>query len=269
MSLPIDWALLYSQQGWRVIWAPRGWKRPRVAGWPEKATTDAALIEAWYRGVPDMNVCIATGLASNLWVLDIDDDEGKNGSATLAALEREHGDLPRTYAVGTGSGGVHYYWNWEGIDFDLKISAGRLGKGLDIRANGGQVVAPPSVSEKGPYAVVDNVPVIAAPAWLIGLLRPPGTAKSVVLFHQSRGAGYASAALHNEVQNVRTAKPGQRNDTLNRAAYSLGRFILSGELDGEKVAQALFDAAMECGLKEHESKVTIASGLRKGAVNGR
>lgn len=269
MRAPIDYALAYARLGWRVMWAPQRLKYPVMKGWQENATTNMAVIEAWYRGDPGMNVCIVTGRDSGLWVLDIDNEPGKNGSPTLAALEKEHGGLPRTYAVGTGGGGVHYYWAWDGLDFDLPNTAGRLGVGLDIRANGGQVVAPPSWSEKGHYLVLDDAPVVPAPAWLIDLLRPVGPAQTVTLFHQPRGIGYANAALSNEVESVRTARPGQRNETLNRAAYALGRFIPSGELDGKNVAEALFNAAMECGLGALESKQTIASGLRKGACNVR
>ncbi|MHB9858584.1 bifunctional DNA primase/polymerase [Streptomyces sp. YIM S03343] len=173
---PMAAAISCAERGWRVIWAPPGSKHPTVKAWQERATTDVATIERWWTQCPDANVCIVTGQASGIWVLDIDDKNGAVGSTTLADLERRYGELPLTYAVGTGSGGVHYYWAWQGVDFDLGNSAGKLGPGLDTRGNGGQVVAPPSRADDSAhtmaYVVLDPRPPVAAPAWLLGLLRP-------------------------------------------------------------------------------------------------
>lgn len=175
-SMPVTAAHTYADRGRRVIWAPAGWKHPVVKDWQHLATTDHGVINEWWAEHPDASICIATGRASNLWVLDIDDKGGAGGSAALAALEREHGDLPRTYTVGTGSGGVHHYFAYDGIDFRLGNSAGKLGPGLDTRGEGGQVVAPPSwvndPAHNMPYVVLVDVPPVVAPAWLLDLLRP-------------------------------------------------------------------------------------------------
>lgn len=125
-------ALTYTARGWRVIPDPHGRKRPVMSGWPDRATTDAETIVQWWMADPGANVCIATGRASNLWVLDIDDKDDAGGSATLAALEREHSKLPLTYTVGTGSGGVHHYFTYEGVDFHLGNRVRKLGAGLSV-----------------------------------------------------------------------------------------------------------------------------------------
>ncbi|MDO0937139.1 bifunctional DNA primase/polymerase [Streptomyces sp. DG2A-72] len=170
-------ALTYTARGWRVIWAPPGSKHPTMKGWPDLATTDTDTSVQWWAANPAANVCIATGRASNLWVLDIDDKDDAKGSATLAALEREYSELPLTYTIGTGSGGVHHYFTYDGIDFHLGNSAKKLGPGLDTRGEGGQVVAPPSrVDEPAhtmSYVVLVDVAPVVASAWLVGLLRPP------------------------------------------------------------------------------------------------
>lgn len=175
-SMPLLAALAYAARGWRVVPASAGSKRPTVKGWPDLATTDTEDIVRWWAASPAANVCITTGRASGIWVLDIDDKGGAGGSAALAALERAHGDLPSTYSVGTGSGGVHHYWTYDNIDFHLGNTAGKIGPGLDTRGDGGQVVAPPSrvddPAHTMQYVVLTDVPPIAAPAWLVDLLRP-------------------------------------------------------------------------------------------------
>src|SRR5690606_16313306 len=118
---------------------------------------------------------IATGPGSGLFVVDVDVADGKAGDDTLAALEATHGPLPETYEVITGSGGRHIYLAWPvGVDI-RNDQSGRLGPGLDIRGDGGQVLAPPTLHPNGtPYAVDLGAPdhVAAAPDWLIDLLRP-------------------------------------------------------------------------------------------------
>ncbi|MCX4587473.1 bifunctional DNA primase/polymerase [Streptomyces sp. NBC_01481] len=178
-TAPMAYALRYASRGLRVMWAPRGMKRPVVKDWPKAATTDPVIVGQWWSEHPDANVCIATGPASGIWVLDVDDKDGHTGSATLAALERQHGGLPLTFTVGTGSGGVHHYFSHAGVDFPLGNSAGRLGDGLDTRGNGGQVVAPPSRADDPShfmqYVVLLDIDPVPAPAWLLDLLRPKAT----------------------------------------------------------------------------------------------
>jgi hypothetical protein len=170
-----------------VVWASRGKKFP-IKDWPDRATaTDWKQIIAWWTEDPHANVCIATGRESNLWVLDIDDapawrgKPAKEGSKTLAELERELGPLPQTFTVRTRTGGLHMYFTYEGVDFEMKNATGEtgpLGKDLDIRAHRGQVVAAPSWAAEddkgaaGSYEVIDNTPPVAAPKAWIDRLRP-------------------------------------------------------------------------------------------------
>jgi len=84
---------------------------------------------------------VTTGAASGFFALDID---GPEGQASLAALEQRHEPLKvEEMAIAiTPSGGYHFYFQMPG--FNLRNSAGKLGPGLDIRANGGYVLIPPS-----------------------------------------------------------------------------------------------------------------------------
>ena len=110
------------------------------------ATRDRAQVESWWTQYPSANIGIATGEINGLLVIDVDikHDQGKYGDESLKALEQELGELPETWTAITGSGGLHYYFKYP-VGHEISISASQLGEDLDIRANGGYVVAPPSV----------------------------------------------------------------------------------------------------------------------------
>ena len=129
-------------------------KHPIFTGWQEKATTDREQIEIFWRQWPWANVAIATGRISDVIVLDVDMSATKNGIQSLAALEGRFHTFPKTYTVRTGSGGLHYYFSTHGDVF--KNSAGRLGDGLDIRGDGGYVIAPPSLHISGNRYTVEH-----------------------------------------------------------------------------------------------------------------
>jgi hypothetical protein len=81
----------------------------------------------------------------------------------------------------------------------------------------------------------------------------------------AQGTAYAMAALSDEVRLVAAARPGTRNDTLNRAAFSLGQLVAAGLLPPLAVISALADAAERAGLPEDEVRRTVRSGMAAGA----
>src|SRR5690606_41978960 len=90
----------------------------------------------WGGGNPP-NISILTGTPSGIFVVDIDPDAG--GMESMQALIAEHGNLPTTFTVRTGGGGWHLYFQMP--DFHVGNRAGTaLGRGVDIRGTGGQVV---------------------------------------------------------------------------------------------------------------------------------
>lgn len=122
----------------------------------------------WDEGAPDLyNVGIRTGSVSGIFVIDV--DPGRDGYASLDTL-LSRGEVAPTRIHKTGSGGIHLIYRLpEGLV--VPNSASRLGPGIDIRGRNGYVVAPPSSSLKGPYAVVeDSGEVMDAPAGLIALV---------------------------------------------------------------------------------------------------
>lgn len=151
-------------------------KHPCMRNWPGIATNDRAQIERWFTtDFPDSNVGIVTGAAAGTAVLDVDARHG--GEQSVAALETEHGELPETPTSKTGGGGWHFYFKAPGIK--IKNSAGAIGPGLDIRGEGGFVVAPPSVHASGqsytwlPGRGPGDVPMADMPPWLLAAVRAP------------------------------------------------------------------------------------------------
>ncbi|HLJ20067.1 MAG TPA: bifunctional DNA primase/polymerase [Stellaceae bacterium] len=147
-------------------------KHPRTLHGLRDATKDSALIHRWWEMWPDANVGVLTGEGSNTLVLDVDPRHG--GEESLAALVQRHGALPETVISRTGGGGQHLLFKHVA---GIGNSVGRLGPGLDVRGDGGYIVAAPSIHESGrPYAWdvdhhPDDRPVADAPAWLIEQLR--------------------------------------------------------------------------------------------------
>lgn len=173
-------ALDYASRGWRVL--PVGQNKvPLIGGWQNAGSVDPDQIREWWRAHPTAGVGILTGRASGFFVLDVDQhDPHRDGIDTLRRLEAQHGELPVTYTVRTGSGGLHLYFAMPD-DFDITNNqSGRIGPGLDVRGTGGQVVAPPSVHGTGnPYRWVRGEDPEPAPPWLLELLRPVAREVSV------------------------------------------------------------------------------------------
>lgn len=177
----LEAALGYAHRGWRVVPIVPGEKRPPLGRWVEVATSDPERIAEWWAGrYEGFGVGIVCGWDADrtecLFVVDIDEGHatGVSGSDTIATLEEIHGTLPATLEVLTGSGGRHLYFT---SPIEIRNDAGRhLGAGVDIRGEGGQVLAPPTVHPNGRrYEVEASSPsyVTVAPAWLIDLLNPP------------------------------------------------------------------------------------------------
>lgn len=145
-------AQIYSRLGWRLI--PLRGKIPLIPDWPNAATSDPETLDRWATEYPDANLGVATG--HEFFVLDVDP---RNGGEVPEGL-------PVTVEALTPSGGRHFLFQ---MVPGVKNSAGRLGPGLDIRGEGGQIVIAPSVTT-GPYRWARapwDTPIAEAPAWLL------------------------------------------------------------------------------------------------------
>lgn len=220
------------------------------------ATKDVNQVKHFWQTNPSANIGIATGKLSNLVVLDV--DPKYDGHHSLKLLCDEIGEFT-TYTVRTGSGGLHFYFRYP-TDCEIKNSAGatnNLGKGLDIRGEGGYVIAPPSNHLSGTnYEVLfDGViaelpeklkekllqpkvqqPISAGP----GIIAPPSNtyaapdvvytgARNIELTRLAgslRRSGLSELAVTSalQIENQRLCQPPLPNDEVRRIAHSVSRY---------------------------------------------
>ena len=110
---------------------------PVAASVAKACDESLATIAEWWSRWPDAGVAIATYADSGVIVLDVDPRHG--GDDSLAALEHQYGELPPTWRCLTAGGGLHAYLRHPGGHVGNRVG---LWPGLDVRGDGGYVVAP-------------------------------------------------------------------------------------------------------------------------------
>ena len=132
----LETALRFEAKGLSVIPIEENGKIPLIK-WAEFQSRRASSqeIEAWFKRWPKANLAIVTGAISGLMVMDVDVKNGAQGLESVKAFE-----LPTTQIVKTPSGGIHFYFK---MAPGIKSITG-LKPGIDIRAEGGLIVSPPS-----------------------------------------------------------------------------------------------------------------------------
>lgn len=256
-----DTAHAYAAHGWPVF--PLAGKVPALSkrqggrGFKD-ATTDPRVVDRMWTRFAGANIGLRTGQESGVAVLDVDPRHG--GTESLTRIETERGCLPGTLLSETGSGGLHFLYRWAP---GIGNNAGRWGAGLDLRGEGGYIVAPPSAHpDTGrPYVWAGDWRS-DLPAWPVDHLPfgrdPLDRPTNVVPFPRQA----ASGSLAGLVRVILEAKPGGRNDALNWAAYKAGQDVAGGRLHLDEALTVLDSAARQIGLTDPEVSRTIASGLR-------
>lgn len=213
-------ALALAQFGFPVFPCKPGLKEPDTWHGHKDASTDPGQIRSWFNGDNgNRNLGIPTGVASNLLVIDADIYK-PDAKASLDQLEAELGPLPETLTIETRAKGLQFYFQYpEG--YDLRNSTSKLGDGIDIRGEGGYVVAVGSYvkgDDKGPagrYKVKIKGSIAVLPAPWADAIEAISTKKG-----QSTGKD-----PHNDLQDYISGvgfvlpsviPSGQRNDTLFR-----------------------------------------------------
>jgi Bifunctional DNA primase/polymerase, N-terminal/AAA domain/Primase C terminal 1 (PriCT-1) len=220
----LEAALHYARRGWPVLplHSVRGGrcscgrdcgraagKHPRTASGVRDASADEAVIRTWWERWPDANLGVATGPASGLLVLDVDPAHG--GDDSLELLLARHGAPPGGPISHTGGGGRHLLFAHPGSRVPSRCGA--LGSGLDVRSDGGYIVAPPSRHRSGrlyewePSSHPDEIPLPPAPPWLV-----EGATAAI-----DRPSRPAALPLDDTIQE------GRRNETLTSLAGSMRR----------------------------------------------
>ena len=233
---------------WAVFPVSPQTKKPLTPHGCKDAKKSVGPIMAWWEKWPTASVGIATGSISGLIVIDedLDEDKGLDGVAEVSIWERAHGELPETARVITGRGGSHLYYSYTGDD--IKNRTGVL-EGVDVRGEGGYVVAPPSIHPNGTEYVWEDDPED------VGIAPLDDRVRSFLAI------GEEEKRQENEFKLPAQIQPGERNDSLFRLACSLQ-------------AQGLPDAAILAAvnktnqencvepLSDKEVEIIVSSALR-------
>ena len=236
------------------------------------ATKNERILTRWWTDWPQAVVGIPTGSPIGAWVLDVDLKSTANGYETLAVLEDIHGELPETAIVQTANGGRHYYWR----HVDGVRNRGGLGPGLDVRGDGGYVIAPGSAMSDGrSYQWLDydgdGVPPIAdAPQWLLDLVLPkpyePVGSYSGRLVSAGENPAYVDAAVAAELADLAATVAGQRGTKLNKTAFALGQFV--PHIPRAEAEAELYAAAVANGLVKTDGDKACRDTIRRGLDAG-
>jgi len=160
-------ALAYAKNGFAVFPLCQNSKSPlKNSRSFHEATTDDKIITQWWEKNPNYNIGIATGEVSDIWVLDIDTNDGKKGDESLQMIEEENSPLPPTLMCKTANGGKHLYFKNPGKK--IKNSTSKIAPNIDVRGDGGYIVAPASNLYKKKYKWInEGTDISEAPEWLI------------------------------------------------------------------------------------------------------
>lgn len=254
----LDAAVLYATEGRAVFpLQPKG-KTPATVNGFKNATKDIDKIRDYWSKNPTANVGIATGALSGIVVIDIDNLE----SATHL------GFMPKTMTARTGSGGMHLIFEHPGTEVTNR--AGVI-EGIDVRGDGGYIVAPPSIHPSGGmYEWLDHRDPAPLPAHLLELIvkKPSVTAPPAEYIGTGVGTAWGQAALEGLLDELRMATPGTRNDTLNRIAWRAFGMVKGGQLSHGPTEEALRYGALALGLDRSEVDATLRSAMQGSEPKG-
>jgi hypothetical protein len=206
-----EWALAFASQGIGVFPLKSREKTPLGKLAPngcKSATTDEAVITRWFEAEPHANLGIAMGGKLRLLAVDVDPRAG--GDASLHDLIEAHGDAwLETFTVKTGGLGNHFLFR---LPEDVEVHRAKIAPGVDIKADGGYLVAPPSIHPNGNrYEVEKNTYIAEVPAWLVEeLTRRPEEPPAKVIDFQERpprdasgfGRQFADGERNNGLRDV-------------------------------------------------------------------
>ncbi len=247
-----EWALACAARGWLVF--PSYQKKPLVK-WGTQSTTDARIVRGWFDNeFPMADVCIKTGAESNLVVVDW--DGYKLGPLAQFPLE----PYPHTYQVVTPKGGHHFYFTHPG--YPVANSAGTLAEYVDVRGDGGMVVA---------YPVADwgNRTLRPAPEhWLTQRNTVTTQVAPIAAPYGGDGDGLTLAVslLEGYADDILNAAEGTLNTTLWRRAADAFKMVAAGELAELAVMELLFAVAVQAGHPDRSARDTIISARNRGML---
>lgn len=274
----------YINRGWAVVplWWPKfalvcacpsgkdcrsPGKHPMKTDWAAKPLRTGLDVDLWWSRHPLCNVGIATGEASGFIVLDIDPDKG--GWDSFNRIVKKHGKIPSTIVSVTGSGGRHVLFRHPGKGQKIKNAIGYL-PGIDIRGDGGQIVAPPSLHGSGMRyewhrdAHPAKTRLAPMPDWLWTFLELKEQSKrnekrKLYGFGKPGAKGYGRVFDPDSIPSI---PDGRRNDTI---CSIVGRLIWENRKEDEVLKLAMRINQTRCvpPLSEREVERLVRSAVRR------
>ncbi|WP_182976980.1 bifunctional DNA primase/polymerase [Arthrobacter cheniae] len=258
----LHYALQYAAKGWPVfpvygivqgrctckdgIKCDNAGKHPRTSNGVNGATTDPQTVRAWWTQWPDANIGLACGQVSGFFAVDVDAKSG--GFESIGAF----GQLPETLSVITGGGGKHLLFKYPADGVRLGNKVGWL-RGVDVRSDGGYVVAAPSLHSSGARYSWQNeeVEIIEPPLGLIESIRGSSTRKDY------------STDLKDSLSILEGIPEGERDDVLFRWACRLRRQHSTDADKGRRVVTLLvLEAANNSGFPENQARIKVEQAFK-------
>lgn len=285
MSAPLDSASRLASAGLRVFPAkvtaasdPSKFEKRPLVHWRMESTSDEMQLERWWQDEPTAAIGIDLAPA-DLVVIDLDRHGGPDGVAAFNELCTGR-ELPPGPITDTPTGGRHLYFR-QPKSGPLGNARGRLPAGIDVRGVGGFVVGPGSCRPDGKaWRTASGCPDLAdafqsgdipeLPEWLASIIRTDKAlhkGETELDSTSERERHYAAVALEHVSREVSASHEGSRNNTLNAAAYRMGRFVGSGWIEEGRVREELIRACQKNGLANDDERAalkTILSGLSSG-----
>lgn len=253
------WGAAYAAVGWRVF--PAEGKAPAFRGWQRAATTDPALIRAWWPRDDGSNVAVVAGE-----LFDVFDVEAAHVPALVDHMRAGGLSLPPTPIADSGRGGRHIFTAPTGIGATRRLFLGGVHVG-ELKSRGGLVLVCPSVTEH-PYRwrrAPAGLAVAEAPAWLRALVERPVPPAGHMPWPQVSTA--PRSAVRPLAAHVARAKPGNRNAALHWAAHR----AVEGGVPLDVALEDLLEAFLATAApgegradREREGQATIRSAYARG-----
>jgi len=240
-------------------------KHPITAQGFKDSSSDPVKIANWWNSHPSANIGVATGVESGIVVLDIDPKNG--GSEGYEEFCSTHGTLPDTCEVETGGGGRHIILGHPG-DMRIPNSSEKLGKGLDVRGDGGYIIAPPSNHISGKryeFAYgIEHDNIVLAPDWFVALVREQPKEKPAA--KPARNVDRPDTSRLWLEKALVSATEGTRSERAHWLACQL-RDNLVSEMDAESIMReyARRVPAGQSAYTEREAIATMHSAYKRPA----
>jgi DNA polymerase I-like protein with 3'-5' exonuclease and polymerase domains len=175
-TTPVEAAISLAAQGVQIFPAPpskkKSYKSEKFSGTKWGMTKDLKEIKHDFKHWPKAQIGLPTGKENGFFVVEADTKEGHDvdGIAGIAQLEAENTKLPPTLMARSPSGSLHYYFRHPGGNIEIRNSQSSIAPGVDVRGDGGMVIAPPSRRHDGQYCWCNANAIAESPDWLLDLI---------------------------------------------------------------------------------------------------